>query len=431
MAVHDSPVDVELVATPTNPSEAETAEYDFRSVLPPETVIGESGEVEVTIVTTGNGDADAWIVPRFPHPLEKPFHAIGWIGARLYGLASLVMMLAVVAAIPIVNFYALGYLLDAEGRVARSGKFRDGFPMLGLAPRFGSIVVAFAIFLLPVALLNAAARDAAVIDPASAATGRMEAFAFLVTLLVTVHLCLSLSRGGKFSNFFRPIKNVRWLWQRWRERDYWETAERGIATFAGELRVRERFWLGIRGFAVGFAWLLVPSLILITQPPHAGGAVAFAVVGSLVLIPVVAWLPFLQARFAAEDRLGAGFELQAIRHGFRRAPLCWLLAVLVTYALALPLYLLKIAVLPGDARWLATTVFVVSIWPARLVTGWAYGQAMLREQRAHWLWRWSAWLTMLPLLGFYVFVLYFTRFAASLGRFEQMLNHAFLLPSPL
>ncbi len=372
-----------------------------------------------------------WAVPPFPSPFERPFATVGWIGARCYGIASLVLFLAVVAAVPILNLYALGYLLEAEGRVGRSGRIRDGFPMLGLAPRFGSIVVAFGMFLLPVALLNAAARDAAVIDPSSPATGRMESFAGLFTLFVAVHLCLSLARGGKFSNFFRPIKNVRWLWQRWRERDYWETAERNVGRFAAEMRLRQRFWLGARGCVVGLAWLFVPAALLVAQPEHAGATFVLAVVGSLLLIPVAAWLPFLQARFAAEDRLSAGFELKTVRHAFRRAPLCWLLAVLVVYVLSLPLYLLKIAALPGDARWMATTVFVVSMWPARLIVGWAYGQAMLRDEPAHFLWRWGDWLLMMPLLTAYVFLLYFTRFAAEHGRFEQLLNHTFLLPSPL
>src|SRR5205809_278239 len=50
-------------------------------------------------------------------------YALEW----LFGLASLLACLAVLAAIPIVNFLSLGYLLEASGRVAKSGRLRDGF----------------------------------------------------------------------------------------------------------------------------------------------------------------------------------------------------------------------------------------------------------------------------------------------------------------
>src|ERR1041385_4875555 len=49
----------------------------------------------------------------------------------LFGLVSLLATLALLAAIPIMNLIALGYLLDASGRVAKSGRVRDGFVDIG------------------------------------------------------------------------------------------------------------------------------------------------------------------------------------------------------------------------------------------------------------------------------------------------------------
>ncbi|HMC12220.1 MAG TPA: hypothetical protein VKH44_13055, partial [Pirellulaceae bacterium] len=54
-------------------------------------------------------------------------YALEW----LFGLVSLLACLAVLAAIPIVNLLSLGYLLEASGRVARSGRLRDGFIDIG------------------------------------------------------------------------------------------------------------------------------------------------------------------------------------------------------------------------------------------------------------------------------------------------------------
>src|SRR5690606_25144392 len=140
----------------------------------------------------------------------------------------LILFLAVVAAIPILNFLALGYLLEAEGRVARSGRLRDGFPLLDVAPRFGSIALGFWLWLLPLRLLADAVYEARWIDPASRATQRLERLLPILTAMVTVHLCLALARGGSLGCFFRPLKNIRWLRARLLERSYWSGAEQGI-----------------------------------------------------------------------------------------------------------------------------------------------------------------------------------------------------------
>ncbi len=66
-----------------------------------------------------------------------------------FGITCLVIFLALIAAVPIVNFIALGYLLDVEGRVARTGKIRLAFPLLDIAPRMGTIVIGVGLWLIP------------------------------------------------------------------------------------------------------------------------------------------------------------------------------------------------------------------------------------------------------------------------------------------
>ena len=84
-----------------------------------------------------------------PHPIWHPLRFGGWALSMGFGIVTMVFALAIVASIPIVNFIALGYLLDVEGRVARSGKFREAFPLLPLAPRIGSLVIGIWLCLLP------------------------------------------------------------------------------------------------------------------------------------------------------------------------------------------------------------------------------------------------------------------------------------------
>jgi hypothetical protein len=98
--------------------------------------------------------------------------------------------------------------------------------------------------------------------------------------------------------------------------------------------------------------------------------------------------------------------------------------------LALPLYLLKIFLLPQDAMWFVTLVFILSIYPARLVTGWAYSRATRRPQPAHFVTRWFARLLIGPLLAVYVFLLFFTQFIGQHGKGVLFEHHAFLLPVP-
>src|SRR5687767_8211083 len=61
--------------------------------------------------------------------------------AWLFGLASILVGLAFLAAVPIVQFLSLGYLLEASGRIVRTGRFRSGFVGFKPAARAGSLLL--------------------------------------------------------------------------------------------------------------------------------------------------------------------------------------------------------------------------------------------------------------------------------------------------
>jgi hypothetical protein len=152
--------------------------------------------------------------------------------------------------------------------------------------------------------------------------------------------------------------------------------------------------------------------------------------GGVLLMIVLSWVPFLQAHFAAENRFGAMFELRKVRLLFKNAPFSWTITMLVTLTLALPMYLFKVVLPPADAMWMETIVFIVSIYPVKVITGWAYHRAVARERRAFWGFRWLTRLVLLPLLTTYVFLLFFTQFIGEHGKLVLFEHHAFLLPAP-
>ena len=375
-------------------------------------------------------------LPPLPHVFRHPLRATAWLIRALFGLASLVLMLAILAAVPIVNFVSLGYLLEAEGRAGRSGRFRSAFPLLGLAPRIGSIALGVWLWMIPLRLLSTAVADAQLIDPRSTATFVLRALTYVAWAAITLHVCLALARGGSLGCFVRPLKNVLWFAQQWRAGTYFATASRHIREFVSGLRLRHHFLLGVRGFVGALIWLIVPTALYAAVRHSEGGEITMTVAGGLLLVPVFAWVPFLQAHFAATNRFGAFRELRTIRRLFGYAPFCWLLAVIVVYVLALPLYLFKVALPPSDAMWFVTLVFVVSIYPARIATGLAYHRAVRREKEGEdfqswWITRMFVRLLMLLLIGAFVFLLFFTQFIGEEGTRELLQHPAFLLPWPM
>jgi hypothetical protein len=147
------------------------------------------------------------------------------------------------------------------------------------------------------------------------------------------------------------------------------------------------------------------------------------------------------------------FELRRVCEIYKNAPFSWTITMLITLTLALPMYLFKIALPPSDAMWMVTIVFIVSIYPVKVLTGWAYHRALAGEYRRGFiLTRWFSRLLVLPILGInldaksievlltrlvlfpllaiYVFLLFFTQFIGEHGKRVLFEHHAFLLPAP-
>ena len=85
---------------------------------------------------------------------------------------------------------------------------------------------------------------------------------------------------------------------------------------------------------------------------------------------------------------------------------------------------------PRDALWLPALVFIVTIFPLKVMTGWAYGRAGRRSRQAWWITRFGCRLLMVPVALFYALFVFFTPYTGWHGVQALFEHHAFLLPVP-
>jgi hypothetical protein len=403
------------------------------------------------------------------------WHGVCVVLEWLFGLVSLLAILALLAAIPVVNLITLGYLLDASGRVAKSGRLRDGFIDIGKFARVGSLVAGTWVCLLIPRLISSLASDAWLIDPDGFAARGWRIAQIAITALVISHVLLAWYSGGRLRHFFWPLLApfqlaARILFGRvigpilrpliraispaladdlyvlqplaaWfppaillagiRRGRMFAEARDAVWDFVVSLRLPQLFWLGLRGFAGALVWLLAPSLMLMAGTSGRGSVtVVVGFLGAIAMTFVLLHLPFLQTRFAAQNRLRAMFEPKAVRAEFARAPIAYWFALAITLLFALPLYLLKIEPPPRELWWTLTLFFIFFIYPARLLTGWAVGRAVHNSQPGLFLFRWLAVVAAVPVVAFYVFVVFFTQYTSYIGPASILEQHAFLVPVP-
>jgi hypothetical protein len=273
-------------------------------------------------------------------------------------------------------------------------------------------------------------KDAELIAPGSATAHGWRIGLMVLTALTLWHIAWACLRGGRLQHFIWPAPLRFWRWLR--DPEKYQKARNAVVNHVVGLRLPYYFWLGLRGFVGALAWLIVPVGILLigTSLPPVGAAL-LSLPGGLLLLLTAIHLPFLQAHFARTGRFGAMFELRHVRALFRRAPLAYWMALLISLLFALPLYLMKIELGPRELAWLPSLVFVAFIFPARLLTGWAMSRSLRHEQPRHIIFRWLARLGILPVAVVYVLFVYFMPYVTWNGATSLLEQHAFLVPAPL
>ena len=398
---------------------------------------------------------------------------------HLFGIASVLMMLAVTASIPIIQFASFGYLLEVSGRLARGQRFRDAMVGLRKARVAGSIVLGTWICLLPIRLVSNFWFEAYVIDPTSSQTAALRIGQIVLIVLTLGHIAAAMICGGKLRYFFWPLvapfsllvwstrrlagapgfrqllnislgwiskslpadicqaKPIRdWflpaiVWNRVRRGNLYSGLRDGVWDFFAGLRPTYYFTLGAKGFLGTFLWLLIPTGFLVISSFSEGGvALLTFLAGVMFAIPVFSGLPFIQAHFAREGRSASFLQPGQVWKNFGRAPLAHVIALLVVLVLALPLFLLKIESIPAELLWTLSLVFVLFSWPTRMIVGWAYRRGMQKEKLSRWWFRYPMVITTIPISFAFVLIFTGTRYVSWHGAISLFENHVFLLPAP-
>jgi hypothetical protein len=347
-----------------------------------------------------------------------------------FRFVCLLVCLAVAASIPILQWAALGYLLEVSRRRATGRPWRETLPGLAIAGKLGWVFVPLILTWLPAWLLANFAFQAELIDPGSDYAARWRTVAMVVGFLWIIHATWALIRGGRWRDFLWPAP-IRFLKEFFRP-STWRRVEDQLWDTLVSLQIPRLIWLGFRGWIGALAWLAIPAGLIIIgirsdQRPIFG---LISLVGFLMMWVVLLYLPFLQTSLAVQDRLRAMFTLTAIREAFKHAPWAFFISLLVTLALAIPLYLLRIETLPRELLWIPCLVFILFGLPSRIALGWAMKRGTRDISRRWLINRYVAWILQLAITPIYIVFLYLGSLASWDGPLIVFLQHAFLTPVP-
>jgi hypothetical protein len=412
----------------------ETVPVAEDTVSTPLAVPGETAQTQTRISRHEHRET-----PKIPSLRDQPRQTLVWILEACVGLFSLVTLLALTAAIPVVNLLALGYLMKIQQRIAQTGKLRSAFYLLPAARRLTGIILGVALWLLPIQFLAGAARDSWLLAPGTTGTWLWTAGLVGASLLITAHLLLALGCGGGWWRFVRPLNNIRRLRASSRSGEYWRDAHEAIYEFAAAFRFPQLLRLGILGYATVYLWLVVPTLLFtMLDDPTSRWQIVVFVTGCVTLTLTLLLMPLLLAHVATEGRWRAILEFKAVRKLAGQTPFCWAIATAVLFATSmLPMLytaLLKNQIPPHDDRWDLMLVFIATVVPARVLVGWVYHRATQRTRNAT-SWPWRIWqgvngVALCFGVGWYVYFLHLAQTGGELGQRAVWQFQALLLPLP-
>lgn len=408
-----------------------------------------------------------------------PFRVAGFcrrLASRIFGMASYIFLLAVLANVPLFQLITFGYLLDAGGKAARGEKFRDLFSGLEKASHLGGIFLGTWLLIWPIRIATGFWLDASIIDPSSSATGALKVLQWVLLVGTLGHVFAAIACGGKLRYFFWPLIapfsigiwlvrrstitrkllsiTLGWVspkmvsdicnaqpimdWflpaiflKRLFRGNLYSSSRDAVWDFIVDLNLPRFFMLGLKGFIGTMIWLALPTLLLAgstSDKPVVGGFCLFF--GIVISVPVFALLPFLQAHFGTDGKLKRFAEPLVVMRQFSRAPFAHLFGLLMTLLLAIPLFLLKIEEVPTEFLWTLSLLFVAFGWPSRIIAGWAIGRSKKKERPVRWWIRYPVQFFAAPISFSFAVIFFLTRYISWNGTLSLLENHVFLLPAP-
>ncbi len=359
-----------------------------------------------------------------------------WLFARSLDLFSLLLILAIVAAVPIVQLASLGYILVAAGNLAQGDPWRRAFPGLRMAGKLGTFALIAGILWIPVYFVNDLSYSAQLLQPSSSTAKSWRLGAFLLTFAWVTHVGWAAMRGGRWWHFLWPAP-VRFIVRIFRPSTWRETSSRLYDTVAS-LHFTRLWWIGARAAAGALLWIAVPVSMMIVgeRAENFPGAGFVGFLGAVAMIAIMFYLPFSQIQFAVDNRFASIFDFRRVRRRFLYAPWAHAISLLLLCLLCIPLYLLRIEAAPAELLWAPSLVFILLMFPAKLALGAAIGYAEGRQHRRnlrkrHWTLRWPARMVAFTSVLIYVGALYVAQLVAGQGAYVMYFQHAFLVPAPL
>jgi hypothetical protein len=373
------------------------------------------------------------------------FHSIRALARWIWNMLSIVMVLSIAATIPVVQFASLGYMLECSARLARGERLKNCFPGVALAGQIFRCALAMLLTWLPIWLIADWAYSSELIQPGSSAALTLRLVARVLSLLWVLWVVWAIASGGKWGNFLvpRPIRFLRDILSK----AFWLDIEDRWWAFLKRLHLWRLIKLGFQASLGAWIWLAIPALLILislgaapeVKTDQQGGLALLGLLGAILMIRAIQYLPTLQTYMAwqksIEDRMDQRWlygmlDRSAAIELFRRAPLRFSIANILFLAMALPLYFLRIESIPPELWFLLSMLFVLWIFPAKLLIGWMIRSSRNNTMDAWWPLRWIAWIAHLAAIVIYVGFLYLGKFALWEGGLSLLFQHAFLPPVP-
>lgn len=363
------------------------------------------------------------------------------IAGLCWRVASVLILLAVAAAVPVLQFASLGYLLFTAARIADGKPWSSCLPGTRTAGRITTCAALSALCWMPVWLVTDLSYSAQLLQPGSASALAWRIGAFAISAAWLVHIAWAAARGGRWWHFVWPAP-IRFLTSAWRPSTWRRLSDAMVATLAA-LQLPRLWWLGFRAAAGALLWTCVPvSMMIIGQRAEGGGGIVLVgLLGAITMTLIMLYVPFLQIQLARQDKFSAMFDVRQVRRRFLWAPLAHAASLSLLCLLCLPLYLLRIEATPAELQWAPCLVFVLFMLPAKWLLGAGIAYAERRRQQAShsgsptairsWLLRWPARVLALASVLIYVGGLYVAQLVAGQGVWVMYFQHALLVPAPL
>lgn len=365
------------------------------------------------------------------------------------------MVLSVAATIPILQFASLGYMLECSARIARGSPLRHCFPGIALAGHIVRCSLWTLLTWLPLWLLTDLAYSSELIQPGTNIAFVLRWTARILSILWVLWIVWAIARGGRWKHFLWP-RPVGFLKANLKG-SYWLDLENRWWEFLQQLHLWRLIKLGFQASLGAWIWIAIPALLILVslnaasqvKPEQQGGLAILGLLGAILMARAIQYLPTLQSYMAMESleqtshdakswmdtqskkhRLNGVLDRSCAREVFRRVPLSYAISNILFLALALPLYPLRIELIPPELWFLLSIFFVLLMFPAKLLMGWLIRRSRTKTTDAFWLWRWVAWIPYLGAIAVYVGFLYLGKFALWQGGASLLFQHAFLPPVP-